>query len=104
MFGQWPFIGVPGVCEGVGALLAGAGVVGVAGVVLVGAAAAPAIPAAAPPTASVPETIATLSIFEMCIGLEPPVMAAELLCTGVVLCTIMRAQPKRARRSLVGAV
>ena len=69
MFGQWPFIGVPGVCEGVGAFFVGAGVVlGVVGVVLVGAAAAPAIPAAAPPTASVPETIATLSIFEMCIG------------------------------------
>ena len=68
MFGQLPFIGVPGVCDGVGALFAGAGAAGVVGVELVGAADAPAIPAAVPPTASVPETIATLSIFEMCIG------------------------------------
>jgi hypothetical protein len=68
MFGQLPFVGVPGVCEGAGVLFVGAGVLGVLGVELVGAAEAPAIPAAAPPTASVPETIATLSVLGMCIA------------------------------------
>jgi hypothetical protein len=70
MFGQWPFVGVPGVCEvceGAGVLCVGAGAL-VVGVELVGAAEAPAIPAVAPPTASVPETIPTLSILEMCIA------------------------------------
>ncbi len=74
MLGQWPFIGVAGVWLGVGVVCVGAvvlGVVvvevvlGVVGVELVVAADAPAIPAAAPPTASVPETIAALSSLEL---------------------------------------
>ncbi len=67
MFGQCPFIGVLGVFVGAGVLFVGTGVLGMLGVELVGAAEAPAIPAAAPPTASVPETIATLSVLAMCI-------------------------------------
>lgn len=71
MFGHGAFVGV---LDFDGAVVLGAaGALGVVlgvevvGVVLVGAAAAPAMPATAPPAASAPNTIAALSVFEMCI-------------------------------------
>jgi len=71
MFGHGPFIGVFEEGDGVVGVLGAVvvlGVVVVVGVELVGAAAAPAMPATAPPVASAPNTIAALSVFDMCIG------------------------------------
>jgi hypothetical protein len=76
MFGHGPFIGVFEDGDGVVGVLGVVVVPGVvvvlgvevAGVELVVAAAAPAMPATAPPVASAPNTIAALSVFEMCIG------------------------------------
>jgi hypothetical protein len=101
MFGQGPFMGV----LGVGVLWLGGvlGLVGVVGVELLGAAAAPATATAAPPTASVPETIATLSVLEMCMSFSLR-WWMRTAAHRLVLCIIMRAEAKRARRLSVGAV